>query len=424
MKVDFEVLAGPLKGQCFSFSEYSRISVGRSEQAFFSFPKDKKLSRVHCLIELAPPQECFLQDLGSLNGTFVIPVGALSTADFRKVTQTKVQNGESIKIGETIFRINISTETNPDNSTNNSNDNSINNSTKTSPPREESPEQEQLEGRTIGPFQIDKKLGEGGMGVVYLVRHIETNYEYAFKIARPQMTPHENQIKRFLREASYGSKVKHINIVRHYPAGYSQGNFFYIPMEYVPGLDFKNFLIRLKRPLTLQESFQFFFPILDGLECLHQNKIIHRDIKPANILLTKQNNQWVVKISDFGLAKNLEETGLSGLTMSNCAMGTPDYLPPEQCSNAKKADYRSDIYSLGATFYNLLTRCKIYKPSNSHIYTKIMVESPIDLKEANPNIPSSISEVIMKCLEKDSENRYQSTTEFKEAMRQAFTKMV
>lgn len=417
MKIDLDVLAGPLKGKKFSFDQYKKISIGRSPEAFLSFPDDKRISRFHCLIEIAPPSSCHIRDLESTNGTFISQGQISDYSAYERVAEASIGNGSYVKIGHNIFRLSWIKESTS--SLEKDETVAMLPPTLKIPPPNSTPSSnlEISPGRKLGPFEVISKLGEGGMGVVYLVKHHESGYLYAIKIARPQVEPNEDQVNRFLQEAECGAKVKHPNIVRYYRAKYAKGNFFYIPMEYVPGVNLNTFIRKRDDALTLEEARSFFLPFLDALEYLHGENIIHRDIKPSNILLTKQDEDYVVKLSDFGLAKSFESTGMSGLTLSHCMMGTPEFLAPEQCVNAKYVDFRADIYSAGATFYNLLTKKRIFDEEGPiHIYSKIMLEYPPRIESLRADLPSPLSDIIMGCLEKEANNRPQTVVELRKTL--------
>lgn len=430
-KIELQFLQGPLQGQCLSFTEYTKVSIGRSTEAYIPLSEDKKLSRFHCLLEILPPSNCLLKDLNSKNGTFV---GRLSTkqVSFQQITEVYLGNGDYVKVGDTVFRVILTIPAAQE---------EILCSKCRAPIRSEQygrgearvcegkplcgrcqKEDRMLpEGKTIGNFEIMRKLGEGGMGIVYLVKHTRSQHLFAIKIARPNVPPTEAQIKRFLREASLGETLRHEHLIRYYPPGYAPGGFFYIPMEYVPGTDFSSYLKKLGRPLTLAEAEQPVLQFLDALSCLHTHNIVHRDLKPSNLLVMQKENGLHVKLSDFGLAKNYEESGFSGITLSNQILGTMEYLAPEQMENARRVDPRADIYSAGATIYFLLTCRTIYnEASMAHMITKIFVEEPVPIWEANPSVPQEMGNILMQCLKKNPGERIQTAQELRQALEKSF----
>ncbi|WP_372370326.1 protein kinase [Candidatus Uabimicrobium sp. HlEnr_7] len=423
MKICLKVVTGHLKGQTFSFDEYSKISIGRSPKAYFSFPQDPKISRLHCLLEFVPPYNCYIQDLGSSNGTFYgIPDTKTQKILFKRISEEHVENNHYIRVGGTTFRVQIP----PlkivkycdkckcvlkDDSFAKGEASTFANKYYCQKCKQQEKQQPL---RVIEDFEILRRIGSGAMGAVYLARHIKTQRSLVLKIAHPSMQPNENQIKRFLQEAEFGAQLRHKYIVNYYRAGYSElHGFFYIPMEYVPGIDLQQYITNNSGPLTLAMAKNFMIQLTEAIEFLHNNKIIHRDIKPANILVVKKNKAMNIKLADLGLAKRYEETGLSGITMSNKGLGTPDYLAPEQLENAKEADERSDIYSAAATIYQMVTNHKIFTGGLREIFTKIINEEPIPIREYEPSIPANFEKIVMMCLHKDPNARVQTMKEFR-----------
>ncbi len=423
--MELKIVKGPMEGTAYTFSEYTQFTIGRDAKADLCLEGNQKLSRYHCTIEFASPKHIMLYDLNSRNGTFVGQMKSDNRISFQRVMQIRLLQGDYIKVGDSVLHL---TYQEADQSPTcercgaklpkgaSQGDNKLCSRCQQ--------KQEFVAGKKIGAFEILRKIGEGGMGVVYLVRHDSTQYQYAIKILRPRIATNPNAIQRFLREASCASSVKHPNIVRHYQPGYSDTGFFYIPMEYVSGCDMKHYISKiLKRPLSIQETRAIVWPLLDALEFLHSQKIIHRDIKPANILLEDPENRKIPKLSDFGLAKNFEDTGLSGLSKSDQMLGSPDYMPPEQCINAKHVDPRADIYSMAATIYFFLTANRIYTPGATSVIQQILEEEPVPMAEYNTAIPKPLEDAIMRCLKKDPDERFSSVEEWKQSLAKALPRL-
>ncbi|MFH1228709.1 MAG: serine/threonine-protein kinase, partial [Planctomycetota bacterium] len=200
---------------------------------------------------------------------------------------------------------------------------------------------------TFGKYTIEKKLGQGGMGAVYLALDPASNQRVAIKVITSK---DEKLLERFHREASAVAKLQHTNIVQVYEAGIIN-NQHYFTMDYIEGTPLDK-LIQGKPKPSIQTLAKIIMQVASALHYAHSQKIIHRDIKPANILID-QNGE--VFLTDFGVAKQL--TGLDrSLTMSGAAIGTPSYMPPEQAMGQKdEIDPRSDVFSLGATMYHCIT---------------------------------------------------------------------
>jgi len=265
-------------------------------------------------------------------------------------------------------------------------------------------------GKTIGSFRIREKIGEGGMGAVYRAIHTTLQRDAAFKIL-PAHLVKENPsfVKRFLVEARAAAKLNHPNIVQVYDAGEVRGVYF-IAMEFVRGMNIREFL---ERTGTLSEisAVDIVLQASLGLEAAKEEKIIHRDIKPDNLMIMR-NAQ--VKVMDFGLAKNVEAA--STLTQTGQVIGTPTYMSPEQ-GEGEPADFRSDIYSLGATLFELVTHQKPYEASSAIGVMIMHVKEPVpDPVRINPGINKRLRDIIQRMMAKRPHNRYQSYGELIEAL--------
>lgn len=204
--------------------------------------------------------------------------------------------------------------------------------------------------QNLDGYDLLRKLGEGGMGEVHLVRHVATAQIYAMKILFPALAEQPNLLERFKREARHAARLDHPNLVRGFGAGQDAATgLHYLLMEFVDGPSVQRLLEQLGR-LTVPDAVRIAIDIARALEHLHSRSIVHRDLKPENVLL---NAAGVAKLTDMGLSKEMNLA--STLTQTRHGFGTPFYVPYEQAVNAKAADERSDIFALGATLYHLLT---------------------------------------------------------------------
>jgi serine/threonine protein kinase/Tfp pilus assembly protein PilF len=256
-----------------------------------------------------------------------------------------------------------------------------------------------------GRYQIIEELGKGGMGKVYKVFDQEVRARMALKLIKPEVSADKYTIERFRNELKIARDISHKNICRMYDLGREAGNYF-ITMEYVSGEDLKSF-IRRSRQLVIGTAIFIAKQVCEGLAEAHRLGVVHRDLKPGNVMIDKEGN---AKIMDFGIARSISVKGITG---AGVMIGTPEYMSPEQVEG-KEVDQRSDIYSLGIILYEMLTGQVPFEGDTPFtIGVKQKSEIPKDPKELNAQIPQDLSRLILKCLEKDKERRYQNADELK-----------
>ena len=255
-------------------------------------------------------------------------------------------------------------------------------------------------------YEIIRSIGEGGMANVYLGHDIILDRNVAIKVLRGDLSNDEKFVRRFQREALSASSLAHPNIVEMYDVGEDDG-IYYIVMEYVEGKTLKQ-LLKKRGSLTLSEAIDIMSQLTDGMAHAHNSYIIHRDLKPQNIMI-KDDGQ--IKITDFGIAMALNATQL---TQTNSVMGSVHYLPPEQASG-KGCTIKSDIYSMGIIFYELLSGSLPFRGDNAvEIALKHMKEPLPNLRDENPSIPQSIVNIIKRSTAKNPKNRYDTAREMHE----------
>ena len=248
-------------------------------------------------------------------------------------------------------------------------------------------------------YEIIRSMGEGGMANVYLGYDTILDRNVAIKVLRGDLSNDEKFVRRFQREALSASSLAHPNIVEVYDVGEDNG-LYYIVMEYIEGKTLKQ-LLKKRGTLTLSEAIDIMLQLTDGMAHAHDSYIIHRDLKPQNIMI-KDDGQ--IKITDFGIAMALNSTQL---TQTNSVMGSVHYLPPEQASG-KGCTIKSDIYSMGIIFYELLSGSLPFRGDNAvEIALKHMRDPLPSLREENPAIPQSIENIIRKATAKNPKNRYE-----------------
>ncbi len=268
----------------------------------------------------------------------------------------------------------------------------------------ETPTEELTRGSVIADrYEIIEELGKGGMGKVFRVEDKKIKEEVALKLIKPEIAADKKTIERFSNELKFARKIAHRNVCKMYDLGEEEGT-YYITMEYVPGEDLKSF-IRRSRQLTIGTAISLAKQVSEGLSEAHRLGVVHRDLKPQNVMIDKEGN---ARIMDFGVARSVEGKGITG---AGVMIGTPEYMSPEQVEG-KEADQRSDIYSLGIMLYEMLTgRVPFEGDTAFAIGVMQKSEVPKDPREFNSQISVDLSRMILKCLEKDKEKRYQSSGE-------------
>jgi serine/threonine protein kinase len=269
-----------------------------------------------------------------------------------------------------------------------------------------------LIGKTIDSYKILEVIGGGGMGIVY--KALDTNLDkiVALKMITPFLAKDENFLKRFKTEAKSLARLEDKNIVNVYALRETEYGLFMV-MEYVPAKTISEWL-REKGKFSVKETIDITKQILHAINCVHKANVIHRDIKPNNILL---NDDGIVKVMDFGLAKVVQEEG-SQVTVTQTAAGTLYYMSPEQVKGSRNIDKRTDIYSLGMTIYEMLTGRNPFEKSESEFaIQKRIVEGKIPSpKIYDPLIPNQFLKFILKAIDKDPDKRFQNITEMEEAL--------
>ncbi|RME76007.1 MAG: serine/threonine protein kinase, partial [Planctomycetota bacterium] len=256
----------------------------------------------------------------------------------------------------------------------------------------------------IPGYQFIRKIGEGGMGTVYEGVQTSLDRKVAIKILSPKLVQSREYIERIGREAKTLARLNHPNIVQAYDFGYQNG-LYYLVMEYVDGESLDEAIHRGERFEPL-EALHIVIQVAQALKEAYRNKLLHRDIKPANIMRTKQGE---VKLCDLGLAKEMDLKDQREMTSTSQAMGTPVYMSPEQCRGDQDIDIRSDIYSLGATFYHLVTGERPFDaPGIGGIFAQILSNHVPNAKIANPKVSFAMAKMISRMMAKDRDKRPQN----------------
>ena len=284
-------------------------------------------------------------------------------------------------------------------------------------------EQEELPdpflGRVLsGLYKIDERIGEGGMGAVYLATHVHLNKRFAVKVLTERMTTNKQAVDRLLMEAKLASSIEHDNIVDIVSFDSTDDGRVFIVMEYLKGQSLGDIVDEGRLPLT--RALSITCQICDALQAAHDAKIIHRDLKPENIFVVNKYNGDFVKVLDFGISKvKTAEAEQVRMTATGQLVGTPLYMSPEQAKGEGDVDHRADIYAVGVILYELLTGTPPFDGGN---YFQLLwkhgneaPESPMD-RAPDAEIPEHVSNAILKALSKERGERFDSMSEFAEVI--------
>jgi serine/threonine-protein kinase len=289
-------------------------------------------------------------------------------------------------------------------------------------PQSGPPQTDVLIGQTVGNYQVTQKLGEGGMGAVYLAEHPTIGKKVALKVLHPEFSSNPEVAERFFTEAKAVNAIGHPNIVDIVDYGVIQAaggrdRMVYFIMEYLSGLTLSQ-VIRDESPLSPERSLTIALQVADALAASHKTGIVHRDLKPDNIILIRRGReQDFVKLLDFGIAKLTGGDGVSShKTRTGLVLGTPAYMSPEQCEGKPNVDHRTDVYALGIVLYEMLTgRVPFIGEGYGDILVQHLTQRPVEPSQYRMMSPH-VEQVVLKALEKNPAQRYPTMDEFTRAL--------
>jgi serine/threonine-protein kinase len=256
----------------------------------------------------------------------------------------------------------------------------------------------------IGNYRLLSKIGSGSMGVVYRAKHLQSDQDVALKILLKRFYDDPDYLERFYREAQASAQLNHPNLIRAIEAGKSKEGYHFFAMEHVDGETVQSILDR-ETTIPEKRAIEIAIQVVRALEHASSRGIVHRDIKPDNIMISKSG---IVKVADFGLARETD----SSVTQTGIALGTPHYMSPEQVRGEHTVDIRSDIYSLGASLYHMVTGSPPFVGTSAAVViTKHLSEEVPHPKEKNPKLSDGLCQVILRMMEKEQTDRYQSAQE-------------
>jgi serine/threonine protein kinase len=414
--VSLVVTAGPIRGQRYDFPGHDTFLFGRAPDCHARLAaSDTSASRHHFLLEVNPPQ-ARLRDLGSLNGTHVNGVrhgGRRGTespeeAATRDRAEVDLQDGDEIKVGVTVIRVEVSPPPTP--------------SVAVTSPLARLATERQIEeaghapGTRIGPYAIERLLGKGGMGAVYLAQRIggEESPLVALKVMLPRMGIDEGAQEAFIREIEVTRALRHPNIVSLLDFGKHEGR-FYFALEYCAGGSTEQLRRRNGGRVPLPSTLHIAVGALEGLAAAHDAGFVHRDIKPDNVLL---GDDGAARLADFGLAKSFQQAGLSGMTATGTVGGTYQFMPREQLTSYRQSRPATDVWSMAATLYYLLTG-QYARDFAAHPdpLAVILQGGVVPLRQRDPSVPQDLAAVIDRALDDEPSRRFPTARELVTALR-------
>ena len=264
-----------------------------------------------------------------------------------------------------------------------------------------------------GKYELERRLGSGGMGTVYVARDKTTDEQVAVKILNPDANDDPSVPERFKQEAEVATSIRHPNLVPVNDFGRTDDGLLYMVMEYVAGASLRE-VIDLEKQLSPARVVKFGCQICSAISVVHDAEIVHRDLKPENVVIKTIDGNETARVLDFGIAKLLDR---AGLTRVGFVLGTPEYMSPEQAS-AQPLDHRSDIYSLGVILYELLSgHVPFSGPKPRQILIRHAIEMPRPISELRSDLPEALARVCMRALEKSPAKRQQTATELADELR-------
>jgi serine/threonine-protein kinase len=272
-----------------------------------------------------------------------------------------------------------------------------------------------------GKYRIERPIGEGGMGQIFQAMHVALGQAVAIKIMRPDRASDPDAIERFLREARAGVMLKSSHVARVFDVARTPEGVPYIVMELLVGKNLVT-LVSESGALPYRDSVDVILQACDAVGEAHRCGIVHRDLKPENLFLTRRRDgSPQVKVLDFGISKVGEDVARPSsqrlLTQDNTVLGTPSYMSPEQVKNSNRVDARSDIWSLGVSLYELLTAAEPFAAhSIAEIFANVLTATPVSPSVMRDDIPQGLSTIVLCCLEKDPDRRFQTVDELTEAL--------
>jgi len=418
-RVTLKVTGGPLAGRLFAYERHDTFLFGRSPDCHAELSADDTTaSRHHFLLEVNPPR-ARLRDLGSLNGTHVngVKYGGRSRQESpeeaarHQLSEVDLRDGDRIRVGATIFEVGVEGH----------------GSTGPADRRDGgggAPLESLLGARPEGGrvdipgYAVGRMIGRGGMGAVYLAKREADGSTVALKVMLAQADIDETAREAFQREIEVTRSLRHPRIVSLIDHGSTQST-FYFAMEYCAGGSVADLQRRQPGGLPVALAVGIALESLEGLAFAHEQGFVHRDLKPENLLVADGTGAGA-KVTDFGLAKSFQQAGLSGMTATGAVAGTLYFMPREQLTHFRLLKPVSDVWSMGATLYHMLTGvyAREFRPGEDPLPV-ILRGGVVPIRARDPRLPEAVAAVVDRAVADGVEHRYQTAGEFRDALSRA-----
>jgi eukaryotic-like serine/threonine-protein kinase len=447
--VSLVVIDGPMNGQRFDFPSHDTFLFGRAPDCHARLSaSDASASRHHFFLEANPPL-ARLRDLGSLNGTYVNGVRhggrradeSPEEAAARGGAEVDLRDGDEIRVGATVIRVEVAAPPTCSDCGRTIADaerercgwvgaaylcGACRRGTVTARGPAGAPEPLAVAaappdadevasgGRTVGPYEVERLLGKGGMGAVYLARRRGEAAPVALKVMLPKMRVDETAHKIFIREIEVTRALRHRNVVALLDFGKHEGR-FYFALEYCAGGSVERLRRHHGGRVPLPSAVRIAVDALSGLTAAHEAGFVHRDLKPDNVLLGEDGT---ARLADFGLAKSFQQAGLSGMTATGTVAGTFQFMAREQLTSYRQVRPTTDVWSMAATLYFLLTGQypRDFGP-NADPIAVILRGGVVPLRQRDPSLPPDLAAVIDRALDDEPARRFPTAREFLAALR-------
>ncbi|MBR8840748.1 MAG: protein kinase [Stigonema ocellatum SAG 48.90 = DSM 106950] len=453
-KVTLTITQGKSPGRQYTFDSRTTCIIGRSKDCNPQLPDDedhRTISRYHCLLDINPPA-IRVRDFGSKNGTYVNGEKIGQRQEHQtpeegaklQFPEYDLQNGDEIKLSNTVFVVNITPELNslhipnfplkPVNLNQDQNGQLPNllEYIKRFLGLAERGEQNFI---AIRGYHIIQLLGKGAFGEVYLAQHNQTGNFAALKVMLPAVAANDWAVKMFIRETENTKALRHENVVELINYGYSE-NIFFFTMEYCNGGTIDDLIEQQGGRLSIDIAVRIILQVLTGLDYAHNAEIpnvklgsggfgkgrglVHRDLKPSNIFLSNVNDKLTVKIGDYGLAKAFDLAGLSGQTLTGTKGGSPGFMCRQQLLNYKYVQPEVDVWAAAVCLYFMLTGTYPRNFTNSDPFLAVLQNDPVPIRQRDGSLPKPLAEVIDLALVEKPEIYFKSANEFKQALLNLF----